>query len=375
MDRLKEWPSGLSGLSDERAAAAEELAALTADVQRRAGQVGGLVAPETAAEARVRLQEQEERLARVESEEGAAKAALEAIRVSAAEKESALIEAASLIETDKQRLATYIDRLEFLIRSHGEDEVRAGTLKEAGETVERVQGELTRTRASLEALQPELLATDRERLKRALDRTAESRLDASNRRAANEALLRSTGADDPEAVLAQAEARLQAAEDRLKAIERKARAIALVDDLFAAEQRALADRFSQPLADKISAYLRCLFGPDARAVVTFEDHRFRRIELMRSDEGGAISFARLSGGTQEQVAAAVRLAIAELLAAGHDGSLPVVFDDAFAYSDPERVHTLQRMLDLGAERGLQIIVLTCNPSDYAGLGARQITLP
>jgi hypothetical protein len=32
------------------------------------------------------------------------------------------------------------------------------------------------------------------------------------------------------------------------------------------------------------------------------------------------------------------------------------------------------MLDLGARRGLQIIVLTCNPSDYAALGARQVIL-
>jgi len=52
----------------------------------------------------------------------------------------------------------------------------------------------------------------------------------------------------------------------------------------------------------------------------------------------------------------------------------VVFDDAFAYSDPERVVSLQRMLDLGAERGLQIIILTCNPADYAALGARQVLL-
>jgi hypothetical protein len=66
--------------------------------------------------------------------------------------------------------------------------------------------------------------------------------------------------------------------------------------------------------------------------------------------------------------------MAEVLAADHDGCLPLVFDDAFAYSDPERVQILQRMLDLAASRGLQIIILTCNPSDYAALGARQILL-
>ena len=38
-----------------------------------------------------------------------------------------------------------------------------------------------------------------------------------------------------------------------------------------------------------------------------------------------------------------RTRFAELLAAEHGGTLPVVFDHAFAYSDPERVHVLQRL--------------------------------
>ena len=38
--------------------------------------------------------------------------------------------------------------------------------------------------------------------------------------------------------------------------------------------------------------------------------------------------------------------MAEVLAADHDGILPLVFDDAFAYSDPEWVKILQRMLAL-----------------------------
>jgi hypothetical protein len=66
--------------------------------------------------------------------------------------------------------------------------------------------------------------------------------------------------------------------------------------------------------------------------------------------------------------------MAEVLAADYDGCLPVIFDDAFAFSDPERVIQLQRMLDLAAARGLQVIVLSCNPTDYAGLGAKTVAL-
>jgi hypothetical protein len=32
------------------------------------------------------------------------------------------------------------------------------------------------------------------------------------------------------------------------------------------------------------------------------------------------------------------------------------------------------MLDLAARRGLQVILLTCHPAHYAGLGARTVTL-
>jgi len=76
----------------------------------------------------------------------------------------------------------------------------------------------------------------------------------------------------------------------------------------------------------------------------------------------------LSGGTREQVGAALRLAMAEILAEDHDGCLPVVFDDAFVNADPERLRGLQRVLDLGAERGLQIVVLTCDAATYDTLG-------
>jgi uncharacterized protein YhaN len=85
-------------------------------------------------------------------------------------------------------------------------------------------------------------------------------------------------------------------------------------------------------------------------------------------------FSQLSGGTKEQVAAAFRLAMAEILAEGHDGSLPIVFDDAFTNADDDRQHRLQRLLDLAADRGLQVIVFSCTPQDYAGLGACHISL-
>lgn len=107
-----------------------------------------------------------------------------------------------------------------------------------------------------------------------------------------------------------------------------------------------------------------------------EESQFLGFQVARlGHEVAACQFDQLSGGTRERLAAAFRLAMAVILAEDHDGCLPVVFDDAFAYSDPERVQMLQRMLGLAANRGLQIIVLTCSPVGYAALGAKKITLP
>ena len=107
--------------------------------------------------------------------------------------------------------------------------------------------------------------------------------------------------------------------------------------------------------------------------MNLSDTGIEGLDLIRLGDP-AFSFATLSGGAKEQVAAATRLAMAEILAADHDGCLPILFDDAFAYTDPERIQALQRMLDLGAIRGLQIIILTCSPKDYNALGAKITTI-
>jgi hypothetical protein len=180
---------------------------------------------------------------------------------------------------------------------------------------------------------------------------------------------------DPHVLLAAAEAKARSADQHYQGVLRNAQALVLLNRLFQEEQRALAVQYTQPLADKVGGYLQCVLGAEARAQVDLEDNAFTGLRLLDPAQGNIpFVFNTLSGGTKEQLAAAVRFAMAEVLAADQGGSLPVVLDDAFANSDPERVNRVQRMLDLAASRGLQIIVLTCNPADYAALGAKTVTL-
>ena len=359
---------------DAHSTAKDELTAAEAEVTRRLENIKDLDAPESLPAAKTLRDAQDESVQDAEGNESSLKATRDALHGQVTELDGQLSALREGIAEDQRALTGSEAQLDLLLQNHGDDATRGEAIEAARVAFADAEQELGKTQKALEELQPTLLTSDRDRLDRSINEANRQREDAQTAKAVSQATLRSDGTEDPKASLAQAEARLNAAREHLQSVSRKASAIVLLDDLFQEQQQSLADRFSQPLADKITGYLQCLFGPDARAGVTFEDNAFKAIELVRSSQAGAMAFDALSGGTREQVAAAVRLAIAELLAAEHDGSLPIVFDDAFAYSDPERVQVLQRMLDLGATQGLQIIVLTCNPSDYAALGARQVIL-
>lgn len=226
--------------------------------------------------------------------------------------------------------------------------------------------------AQIAELGPDRIPADLKRLERALSAAVESRTAAIQRRAAAEALLRNDGASDPHAEAEFAEAEAARAQSLADAAQRQADALARLHRAFAEERARLAEAFTAPLIRRVQPYLADVLGPRVEVQVRHEDNTFGAIQVVR--DGVPVPFPSLSGGTREQVAGAFRLAIAELLAPAHGGCLPVVFDDAFAWSDPARTQAVPAMLDRAAEAGLQVILLSCNPREVQGLGARMIEL-
>ncbi len=231
---------------------------------------------------------------------------------------------------------------------------------------------LSKTQSELGQLQPDSLQADVDRLERAIQMGKEEIENAGQAHAVARSILTTDGTTDPAGALEIAHTHASSAKERYESVNRQAEAIRLLRDRFTDEQKKLSDRFSRPLAEKVSDYLKQIFGPTASATVSVDDGKIGGWTMTR--DGFTFDFDKLSGGTREQVAAAVRLALAEILAADHGGSLPVVFDDAFTHSDPDRIQSLQRMLDLASRRGLQIILLTCDPTDYNALGAHSVSL-
>jgi len=351
------------------------LAATQAELDRLQQALGeGRASPEDLDAARQQVQDAQQQVDRAETEEQKASSGLAVLAKQVEQLSGEQDELEQSIRDLQQQQNEVQATIRILVEQAGDETQRRNELEKTKESVQAVANSLEEIRTAIAELQPDLLEADQERLGRVIQNAQETIGNAEQQRAAAQALLQTDGAEDPCAELAQARARLAAAEQRLQAAQRHANAIALVHELFEAQQRELAEHFSRPLAEKITTYLQPVFGPQARAVARFDGNDFTGVELVRPDMPGALSFDALSGGTQEQVAAAVRLAIAELLAANNDGTLPVVFDDAFANSDPNRIALLQRTLDLGARRGLQIIVLTCHSAYYTALGAQQVVL-
>ena len=366
---------GAEDLAEELQQALHDFTAAQAVVARLAALVPDEADPADKAAAKALAKALERKLSEAEQQETAAKAARDRSTETLESAAEAL--QATQVETEQQgnQLTGLKAQLELLLKTHGADPARAMALIQSQSDQATTKALLHTTTDAIRALQPELLEGDRARIARALKEKTSERNDAETKLAVAKSELRSDGSEDPQAALATAEAKARSAQAQRASVQRKAQAVTLLDKLFQEEQQTLSEQFTQPLADKISGYLQCLFGAGARAQVDLEHHEFSGLRLSRPGLGGAtFAFDTLSGGAKEQTAAAVRLAMAEVLAADHGGCLPIVFDDAFAYSDPERVNQLQRMLDLAATRGLQVIVLSCNPADYDALGAKVIPL-
>lgn len=176
----------------------------------------------------------------------------------------------------------------------------------------------------------------------------------------------SLGATNPIAELEQRQVAWDEADAELRILQRRADALRLLLERFHTAQSTLALRYSEPLREAICPYLAELSSDPQQPLLGFDPQEgFHNLQLRQGEE--TFAFERLSGGMREQLSAAVRLAMAEVLKPAYDDILPLVFDDAFVNSDRERLTGLQRMLQRGMEQNIQLVVLSCHPDDYLKL--------
>ena len=174
----------------------------------------------------------------------------------------------------------------------------------------------------------------------------------------------SLGKSDLHSAVAEASAKLDLA---TQAEQQEALLISARSYLLQCFQKARSDlsqRYSNPLKSNINQVLQPLLANPRDSCSLSYDPKNGLQELGLEREGTLFAFNQLSGGMKEQLNAALRIAIADTLKERHGGCLPLVFDDAFTNTDPQRLQGVLEMLQQAVSRGLQIIVLSCDPEPY-----------
>jgi energy-coupling factor transporter ATP-binding protein EcfA2 len=252
---------------------------------------------------------------------------------------------------------------------HGSDMDRAKALAAAEAAYQHAAVVVSATGSEMTALDPDGVDETVRMLSVAVETLRDRRTAAKQEEFVAQRDLQQDGSRDPHAELSVAEARERDVAERVARVRLQAEAVRELQALYSREQQQLAEQFAQPMRARADKYLRVVL-PDSGMHVEYDNSKFGGLAIVRGASRTQYRFDSLSTGAREQVATALRLGVAEVLAEGHGGTLPVVFDDAFAYSDPERLARLRRMLFRAAESGLQVIVLSCNAADYDGLGTR-----
>ncbi|MGB1416813.1 MAG: AAA family ATPase [Synechococcus sp.] len=264
--------------------------------------------------------------------------------------------------------------LSDLVNEHGDLACQRTEQSEQQAALRQAEQVASQFSEQLNALDADRLLAQTTAIARQLEALQQRREDLIDRRGRAKERCDQISASDPYDRLAEAEAQAINARDELTQFRQRIKAQKLLQDLFRSAQNDLSQRYSQPLGDAVNDLLATVVGEGSTSRLTFQQSSgFQGLQLCRGT--GVYDFGELSGGMREQLTAAVRLAMADVLRPGHDGCLPLVFDDAFTNSDPGRIQRLTAMLSQAADRGLQIIVLSCDPTPYTAIADVVYQLP
>jgi DNA repair exonuclease SbcCD ATPase subunit len=184
----------------------------------------------------------------------------------------------------------------------------------------------------------------------------------------------SLGQSDLHSAVAEASAKLDLAKqaEQQEALLIRARSHLL--QRFQQARSDLSQRYSNPLKRNINQVLQPLLGNPNDGCSLSYDPKDGLQELGLQREGTLFAFNQLSGGMKEQLNAALRIAIADTLKERHGGCLPLLFDDAFTNTDTQRLKGVLEMLTQAVSRGLQIIILSCDPEPYKTIADKIIMI-
>lgn len=244
------------------------------------------------------------------------------------------------------------------------DAALSDRLEHARTALHQARQELERSRTSLAQLDPKSARLQAESTEAALARARSEQSQIRDRVNETKGRLNSLRDQGLGERRDQARAELERCRRNLAAVRRRANAARRLRDTLLAQRETARRRYLEPFQARVEELVRLVQGPEVR--ITLDDD----LSVASRTIGAAtVPFAALSGGAQEQIGLACRLAAAMLVA--DQGGVPVLLDDTLGYSDPERLPKLGAMIDY-AGRSAQIIVLTCQAERFAGVGTADV---
>ena len=147
-------------------------------------------------------------------------------------------------------------------------------------------------------------------------------------------------------------------EKRLQVLNRKAQAARMLYEVLNEHKESAEKDYSVHFAKYINDLAKSFYGTDVHFNVSDSFEVVSRI--MDKKE---VEIKYLSTGAKEQLAILIRLALTQIVQVGEP--FPVILDDEFAHSDPERIAMMNNIFsDFGDDQ--QFIMLTCTPEKFMG---------
>lgn len=296
-------------------------------------------------------------------------------RVTAAEDDER--EASADVARNREELTRSDSRRDGMLAKHGDMAGLERAIATARAKLEGCAKEHQEASDELAKLAPDQVRAAIRMKNAALEKSVAILSEAKTVSATNRGIVSTRAKGDPKAALESAVARHEAAMAEFERENRLAEALKLLGDTFEQTQAELNQAFTGPLVGKINEYAKILFGHDAKIEMSPEDGGFSEPLLIRPQKGQAstTSFDKLSGGAKEQLAASIRLAMAEVLSGPYGGHLPVLLDDTFSYTDTDNLNKVHLLLNHAADKGVQVILLTHSPQLFKPMGADEFILP
>jgi DNA repair exonuclease SbcCD ATPase subunit len=147
-------------------------------------------------------------------------------------------------------------------------------------------------------------------------------------------------------------------EKRLAILNRKAQAARMLFTVLEEHKSSAEKDYSIHFAKFINDLAKSFYGTDVHFEVSDS------FEILSRRMGATeVDVADLSTGAKEQLAILIRLALTQIVQVGEP--FPVILDDEFAHSDPDRIAMMNNIFsDFGDDQ--QFIMLTCTPEKFSG---------